>query len=88
VKPARQALERWRAWVWSLLYRFTRRSFDLILLRLRGETARDVELPVLRHEVALRRQVPHPTFEPADRVILTSRLLPRRQPTLRWARRR
>jgi putative transposase len=66
--------------VWSLLYAVTRRSFDLMLLCLRGEMAKDVELLVLRHEIAvLRRQVPRPKFEPADRVILAalSRLLPR-----------
>ncbi|CAI7977066.1 Integrase catalytic region [Frankia sp. Hr75.2] len=66
--------------VWSLLYALTRNALGLMLLRVRGDTAKDVELLVLRHQMAvLRRQVNRPVLEPADRMILTalSRLLPR-----------
>ncbi|WP_242419922.1 MULTISPECIES: integrase [unclassified Frankia] len=66
--------------VWSLLYALTRNTLGLMLLRVRGDTAKDVELLILRHQVAvLRRQVNRPTLEPADRVILAalSRLLSR-----------
>ncbi|SQD93551.1 Integrase catalytic region (fragment) [Parafrankia sp. Ea1.12] len=66
--------------VWSLLYALTRNALGLMLLRVRGDTAKDVELLVLRHQVAVsQRPVNRPTLEPAGRVILTalSRLLPR-----------
>ncbi|CAI7980971.1 hypothetical protein FRAHR75_940007 [Frankia sp. Hr75.2] len=80
--PAGQGLRRasWMVMVWSLLYALTRNTLGLMLLRVRGDTAKDVELLVLRHQVAvLRRQVNRPVLEPKDRVILAalSRLLPR-----------
>ncbi|ABW13843.1 hypothetical protein Franean1_4465 [Parafrankia sp. EAN1pec] len=66
--------------VWSLLYALTRNTLGLMLLRVRGDTAKEAELLVLRQQVAvLRRQVNRPALEPKDRVILAalSRLLPR-----------
>jgi hypothetical protein len=41
------------AMVWSLLYALTRNTLGLMLLRVRGDTAKDVELLVLRHQVAV-----------------------------------
>jgi putative transposase len=66
--------------IWSLMYALTRRALGLMVLGVRGDTAKDFELRVLRHEVAvLRRQVARPALQPADRVLLAalSRRLPR-----------
>jgi hypothetical protein len=60
--------------------RLTRNALGVILLRIRGDAAKDVEILVLRHQLAvLRRQLNRPALQPADRVLLAavSRLLPR-----------
>src|SRR6266511_586645 len=68
----------------SLVYLLLRQVLQMLTQLARDGGAKDVELLVLRHQVAvLRRQVHRPDLEPADRVVLAtlSRLLPRR----RWA---
>jgi putative transposase len=56
------------------------RSIQLLALLARGDAAKDLEIPVLRHQLTvLRRQLPRRRLEPADRALLAavSRLLPR-----------
>ena len=75
------------------------RSIRLLALFARGDAAKELEILVLRHQLAvLRRQTPRPRLEPADRALLAaiSRVLPRArwscffvtpETLLRWHRR-
>ena len=68
----------------KLTYFMLCRTIQLLALLVRGDAAKDLEILVLRHQLTvLRRQVPHPRLEPADRALLTavSRVLPR----TRWS---
>jgi putative transposase len=83
----------------KLAYLTVCRSVQLLVLLARGEAAKDLELLVLRHQLTvLRRQLPRPKLEPADRALLAavSRVLPRSrwscffirpETLLRWHRR-
>jgi hypothetical protein len=75
------------------------RCVRLLVLLARGDATKDLEILVLRHQLlVLRRQVPRPKLELADRALLAAvgRVLPRArrscflvQPEtlLRWHRR-
>src|SRR3989454_2392090 len=59
--------------VFSFLYVVLRRLLELLALRRRGEAQKDLEIVVLRHQLAvLRRQVKQPVFRPADRAFLAA----------------
>jgi putative transposase len=78
--PAREASLR----ILPTVYLTLCRSLQLLVLLARGDAAKDLEILVLRHQLAvLRRQVPRPRLEPADRALLAavSRALPR----ARWS---
>jgi hypothetical protein len=54
-------------------YRLVRLVVDLLVLRGRTDRSKDVELVVLRHQLAvLQRQIARPRFEPDDRAVLTA----------------
>ena len=64
----------------SCFYWVFRHLLGLTVLRCRSDAANEVEILVLRHELALlRRQVGRPSCRPADRVFLAAlaRMLPR-----------
>ena len=83
----------------KLAYLALCRSIQLLVLLARGDAAKDLEILVLRHQLAvLRRQVARPRLKPADRTLLAalSRALPRSswscffvtpETLLRWHRR-
>jgi len=83
----------------KLAYLAVCRSVQALVLLARGDAANDLEILVLRHQLTvLRRQIPRPRFEPADRALpaAVSRMLPRSgwscffvtpETLLRWHRR-
>src|SRR5918996_2418764 len=82
----------------SLIYWGLRRLMELVVIALRSEDSKEVEILVLRHQLhVLKRQVKRPDLKAHDRAILAaaSRVLPqprwrslfvRPQTILRWHR--
>jgi putative transposase len=69
-----------RPMVFSFLYVVVRRLFELVVLHRKDEADKDIEIVVLRHQLAvLKRQVKRPALRPADRAFLAaaSRVLSR-----------
>jgi putative transposase len=97
--PSRAAVPLEVLVVWSFVYLALRRVLELMVLCWRSADAKEVEILVLRHQLAiLRRQHPRPRLQPQDRALLAalSRLLPRPrwsifvvtpETLLRWHRR-
>ena len=57
----------------KLAYLTLCRSIQLLVLLARGDTTKDLEILVLRHQLAvLRRQVARPKLQPADRALLAA----------------
>ena len=85
--------------IWSFVYLALCRALELLLLCFQSADAKEIEILVLRHELAvLRRQHPRSRLQPTDRALLAalSRLLPRArwsvflvrpETLLRWHRR-
>jgi putative transposase len=68
----------------KLAYLTLCRSIQLLVLLAASDTAKNLEILVLRHQLAvLRRQVARPRLKPADRALLAA--LSRALPRSRWS---
>ena len=70
--------------LWSFVYLALGRILDLITLCCRSAEGKELEILVLRHELAVRRrQDPRPRLQPKDRALLAA--LSRHLPRARWS---
>jgi putative transposase len=73
----------------SVLYMLACRLLALVVLIARSERSKELEILVLRHELAVvRRQAGRPRYSPRDRLLLASlsRVMPRRRWAASWSR--
>jgi len=71
--------------VWSFVYLALGRVLELIVLCSRSAKAKEIEILVLRHELAVlrRHHHPRPRLQPKDRALLAA--LSRQLPRARWS---
>ena len=70
--------------IFSLVYLLARRLVELLVLLVRSDASKDVEILVLRHEISvLHRQVSRPRPRLADRAVLAA--LSCALPRVRWS---
>jgi hypothetical protein len=73
VTVRRMRRHRARGGLWPLVYLALRHVLGLVVVMMRSESANQVELLALHHEIAvLRRQVSRPVYQPADRALLAA----------------
>jgi hypothetical protein len=52
--------------VWSLLYDLMRNTLSVILLRIRSDATKDIEIMALRHQLAVLPKLLHPVPVPHE----------------------
>jgi hypothetical protein len=60
-------------WLCPLFYVVVQGTLQFLFLRFRSTASKDLEIVILRHQLAvLHRQVRRPAFRPSDRIFLSA----------------